>query len=247
MRSLKIKALLYEVPKNGFSHEEFKRQHGHDHFDCLAEATGIYNCRVCSLGKITSNLVFLCGERTCFLGEFGRESVDLLIVANQIRDYLLPTTACIPQGQLGLSKDCAAFDINPGCPQFFYIHGIAQSMSAAGLANRAIVVNFDSPSIIIDRDNLNAGPLFEDGAATAIPEATISNAGYCDFLFGKDGSKHKAVYGKSGVLTVGISLWHRIKAGVVEAVSSIVLSGFGLGLSWPNNLYRLDDGLPTRI
>ena len=42
-------------------------------------------------------------------------SVDAIIFLSQRPDHLVPATACILQKKLGLSKNCAAFDVNQGC------------------------------------------------------------------------------------------------------------------------------------
>lgn len=206
MRSSKLTALAYEVPSDSLSHEELQQRYGAAKIDRLAESTGIYNRRVCGDGEIGSDLAFRCAERVLSSASFPRDSIDLLIVATQMPDYLLPTTACILQDKLGLSKNCAAFDINLGCSQFVYAHSVAHSMIAAGLVNRALVITCDTPSKIIEQDDLTVSPLFGDGATASILEASTENIGYQSFCFGTDGSEHEALIWKgSGMRDVDSS------------------------------------------
>lgn len=342
MRSSKLAALAYSVPPNSLTHESLQGRFGVEKMDRLAESTGIYNRRVCDADTTASDLAFESAEKILSSGTIDRDSIDLLIVATQMPDYLLPTTACILQDRLGLSKNCAAFDINLGCSQFVYAHSVAHSMIAAGVANRALVLTCDTPSKIIDDQDMTVVPLFGDGATAAILEVDSTGAGYQDFILGTDGSEYEALiwplsgmrrwkqlqnplkndhstetlshdihmtmdgqkiflftlqtvpkyikellkrndveasdinffvlhqasglivssvarklkleeqqynriykdYGNSGGSTVGISLWHAIKDGLINPNSYIVMSAFGVGLSWANALYRTGESLP---
>ena len=46
--------------------------------------------------------------------------VDFICVCTQNGDYGLPHTAAIVQDKLGISEDCASFDINLGCSGYVY-------------------------------------------------------------------------------------------------------------------------------
>lgn len=332
MRSSKITALSYAVPDVELTHVELQGRFGTEKMDRLAESTDIHNRRVCAPGQIASDLAVDAAEKILSSGDVARDSIDLLIVATQMPDYLLPTTACILQAKLGLSKRCAAFDINLGCSQFVYAHSVAHSMIAAGLATRALVVTCDNPSKIVDADDVTVVPLFGDGATAAILDVDETGVGYQDFILGSDGSEHEALiwpesgmrkmegqtqahtwapmvmdgqkiflftlqtvpkyikelmernslvtedidffalhqasglivssiarklklepgqynriyqnYGNSGGSTVGISLWHAIADGALKPETQIVMSAFGVGLSWANSLYKVGDQLP---
>ena len=332
MRSSKLIALSYEVPSKSLTHKELKNAYGDEQVERIASSTGIYNRRICSDSEIGSDLALRCAERILSSSNIDRQSIDLLIVTTQMPDYLLPTTACILQDKLGLSKSCAAFDINLGCSQFVYAHSVAHSMISSGLVNKALVITFDTPSKIIDRDDLTVSPLFGDGATASVLEACNAADGYQSFCFGTDGSEHQALiwkgsgmrgaindaqmdrqpmtmhgqkvflftlqvvpkyisalleknnlsisdvdffalhqasglivdsvtkklhleegqfnrvysdYGNSGGSTVGISLWHGLKSGQIQPNSKIVMSAFGVGLSWANSLYFVGDELPA--
>jgi len=332
MRSSKLIALSYEVPANRLTHEELQSAYGNEQIERIASSTGIYNRRVCLDGEIGSDLAVRCAERILSSSKIDRQSIDLLIVTTQMPDYLLPTTACILQDKLGLSKNCAAFDINLGCSQFVYAQSVAHAMISSGLVSKALVITCDTPSKIIDRDDLTVSPLFGDGATASILEACDVANGYQSFSFGTDGSEHEALiwkgsgmrgfnkdahinrepmsmhgqkiflftlqvvpkyisalveknnlkisdvdffalhqasglivdsvtkklclnesqfnrvysdYGNSGGSTVGISLWHGLNSGQIKPNSKVVMSAFGVGLSWANSLYLMDDELPN--
>jgi 3-oxoacyl-[acyl-carrier-protein] synthase-3 len=331
MLSSIISALAYEVPSTSLNHAELQCRFGESKMDRLVQSTGIKNRRVCGPGETASDLAFQCANRILSSGDFPRESIDLLIVATQMPDYLLPTTACILQDRLGLGKDCAAFDINLGCSQFVYAHSVAHSMIVAGLAKRALVITCDTPAKIIDHQDMAVVPLFGDGATASILDAEDSGLGYKDFVLGTDGSEHQALiwpgsglrtvvgepvdkrlpmtmdgqkiflftlqvvpkyikillqrnsispdevsffalhqasglivssisrklglrenqyntiyenFGNSGGSTVGISLWHALNDKKIKSNDTVVLSAFGVGLSWANALYLVGKNVP---
>ena len=77
----------------------------------IAQSTGIASRRVAPAGMCASDLCVAAAER--LLADLGweRDSVRALIFVSQTPDHTLPATACLIQGRLGLSKNCAAFDV----------------------------------------------------------------------------------------------------------------------------------------
>ena len=47
-----------------------------------------------------------------------RSKIDFVLLCTQSPDYFLPTSACILQDRLGLSKNIGALDFNLGCSGF---------------------------------------------------------------------------------------------------------------------------------
>ncbi|MCF0158568.1 MAG: ketoacyl-ACP synthase III [Veillonella sp.] len=72
------------------------------------------------------------------------EGIELLILATQTPDYILPATACVLHGKLGLNKSCLALDINLGCSGWVYAMTVALSMMSCGQIRRAIVLAGDA-------------------------------------------------------------------------------------------------------
>jgi len=108
-------------------------------------------------------------------------------VCTQSPDYLLPSTACIVQERLRLPTSTAAFDINLGCSGYIYGLAIASSMIRTGLANRALLINSDTYSKFISKDDRTCRPIFGDGAAATLIEAMEGEDAVGPFDFGTDG------------------------------------------------------------
>ncbi len=100
-----------------------------------------------------------------------KESIDTLIVASTSHDYHYPATACIMQDRLGLSEDCACFDISGlACSAYVYALWNASSLIASGASKKCLVLVGDIVSRHSDRMNRNSNMLFGDAGTATILE-----------------------------------------------------------------------------
>ena len=118
-----------------------------------------------------------------------RDSVDALVFISQGPDYRLPATACILQARLGLSKHCAAFDVNLGCSGYVYGLWLAGSMIASRTIRRALVAVGDMTLFSSPLDRSTA-LLFGDAAAVTALEFS-EDAEPMWFTLGTDGRGYK--------------------------------------------------------
>lgn len=97
------------------------------------------------------------------------ESVTGLIFVTQSPDYFLPSSSCVLHHRLGLSPDCAAFDVGLGCSGYPYGVYLAASMLRAGGQQRILLLHGETPSKFITPDDHATTLLFSDaGSATAL-------------------------------------------------------------------------------
>ena len=119
-----------------------------------------------------------------------KETIDLLIVVTQNPDYRLPTTACLVQNKVGLSKNLLAYDVNQGCSGF--IVGLAQSVALikSGFCKCAILVTVEAYNKIISNKDKDTYGLFGDAACATllVPSFNHDEQGFSNFFFGTDGS-----------------------------------------------------------
>jgi len=115
-------------------------------------------------------------------------SVDALVFVSQTFDFpSIPATSCVLQMRLGLSKDCAAFDIALGCSGHVYgLWTVASLMAASGLS-RVLLLAGDVVSRACSPLDRSTALLFGDaGSATALQ--ADSSAPPITFSLGTDGS-----------------------------------------------------------
>lgn len=190
-RTSKISAVAYHLPENELTHDELEKRFGSEVMTRVVENSGIKSRKIAGQTECASDLAFEAAKKLLLENNIDKDSIDLLIFSSQTPDYLIPTTACILQDRLGLSKKTAAFDINLGCSQYVYAISIAHSMLVAGLAKRALVLTGDTISKILNPLDRAVVPLFGDaGTATLLDTAEMGN-GIVDFELGTDGSGHE--------------------------------------------------------
>ena len=152
----------------------------------ILEKTGIHNRYISSPGETAVDLAIKAGEKS-LEGTFSREEIDLLILVTQSPDYVLPTSACILQDRLGLSKNCMAFDVNLGCSGFVYSLSIAGGLIESDVAHKGLILCADTYSKYIKKNDRTCRPIFSDGAASILVERSDTDC-IGPFEFGTDGS-----------------------------------------------------------
>ena len=149
----------------------------------ITERTGIRERRV---GGSTGELAAQAARAALADAGVAAESVDLLILATETPDALMPATSAGVAGELGLR--CGSFDLNAACAGFTYGLVVAERLVAGGL-DRVLLVGSDSMWSITDHDDRNTAVLFGDGAGALVLEATADEeAGVLGWDAGTDGT-----------------------------------------------------------
>jgi len=126
------------------------------------------------------------------------DSIDALIVTTSTADYQFPSTASIVLGKLGLNN-AMAFDFWAACCGFLYTLDVASSMIQSGKYKKIIVIGADKMSSVVDYTDRQTCPLFGDGAAAVLLEATEEeNIGVMDSYLRTDGKGLPFLHLKAG-------------------------------------------------
>ncbi|MDD7319131.1 MAG: beta-ketoacyl-ACP synthase III [Prevotella sp.] len=126
------------------------------------------------------------------------DSIDALILATSTADYQFPSTASIVLGKLGL-KNAFAYDLWGACCGFIYALDTAAAMIQSGRYKKIVVVGADKMSSVVDYKDRQTCPLFGDGAAATLVEATEEeNIGLVDSYFRADGKGLPFLHLKAG-------------------------------------------------
>ena len=126
------------------------------------------------------------------------DTIDALIVATSSADYKFPSTASIVLGKLGL-KNAFAFDYWGACCGFLFALDVAASMIQSGRYKKIIVIGADKMSSMVDYMDRQTCPLFGDGAAAVLLEATTEqNSGVMDSYLRADGKGLPFLHMKAG-------------------------------------------------
>ena len=126
------------------------------------------------------------------------DTIDAIVVATSTADYKFPSTASIVLGKLGL-KNAYAFDFWGACCGFLFALDQAAMMIQSGRMKRVIVIGADKMSSVVDYKDRQTCPLFGDGAAAVLVEATEEqDIGCMDRYFRCDGKGLPFLHLKAG-------------------------------------------------
>ncbi|MEE1254474.1 MAG: ketoacyl-ACP synthase III, partial [Paludibacteraceae bacterium] len=105
----------------------------------------------------------------------------------QSGDYFLPSSACILQDRLGLSKNCGALDFNLGCSGYEYGLAIAKGLIVAGISKNILLLTSETYTKYLHPQDKGNRTIFGDGASATL----VSTEGFAEIgevVLGTDGS-----------------------------------------------------------
>jgi 3-oxoacyl-[acyl-carrier-protein] synthase III len=191
---VRIAGIASAVPSSFMTAAETAQAAGVSEEDAakIAASTGVSRRHIAPQGMCTSDMAFAAAERLIASLGWERSSIDALVFISQSPDYEVPATSCCLHARLGLSKHCAAFDVNLGCSGYVYGLWLAAQFCSSGSAGRVLLLVGDTSSWTASPLDRSAVFLFGDAAsATAI--VRDENASPMTFSLGTDGEGHSHI------------------------------------------------------
>jgi 3-oxoacyl-[acyl-carrier-protein] synthase III len=131
--------------------------------------TGIRTRRVAAEDETTSDLGAHAARAAMAAAGVTPDDIDLIVLATTTPDMVFPSTACIVQRKLGVTRG-AALDVQAVCTGFVYALAIADKFVASGQHRRALVVGTEIFSRLLDWSDRRTCVLFGDGAGAVVLE-----------------------------------------------------------------------------
>jgi 3-oxoacyl-[acyl-carrier-protein] synthase-3 len=125
------------------------------------------------------------------------DEIDCVIVATSTPDYPFPSVASILCDKLGL-KRAFAFDLQGACAGFLLLMETAANLIRSGRYKKIIIVGGDKMSAITDYSDRATCPIFGDGAAAFLLEATTEEEGILNSILRTDGKGLPFLHMKAG-------------------------------------------------
>jgi len=180
------------LPAKTVSNADLSKQFPGTSEEDIFRRTGIKTRYVSAEKEISSDLAFNAAEKLLASGDL-RNQVDFLIYCSVTFDYSTPSTSCILQDRLGLSRQTGCLDIGYGCSGYTYGLGVAYGLLAGGMAKKILFVTADIPSKVLRHDDLEMRSLFSD-IGTASLLTLEKNKSHNQFVFGSDGRGALDIY-----------------------------------------------------
>jgi 3-oxoacyl-[acyl-carrier-protein] synthase-3 len=202
--------------------------------DKILAKTGISVRHVAGVDQTASDLAFEAARRLFAQGKISAHEIDFIILCTQAPDYALPTSACILQHRLGISRSAGALDINLGCSGFVYGLSLAKGLIETGSASRVLLLTADTYSKFIHPMDKSVRTLFGDAAAATIITADDDDEDggqehIGPFVFGTDGAGAKNLIVEAGGFRspsdAASAVEHTDSSGNVRSAQNLYMNG----------------------
>jgi len=135
--------------------------------DYIFRVTGINERRWAAAGVKPSDLAFEASKRAIENSGLKPSDIDAIIVSTTTPDVVMPSTACILQGKLGI-RGAPAFDLNAACSGWLYAISAARGFILSGIAKNVLVAAVDMQSRLLDKSDKDTYFLFGDGSGATV-------------------------------------------------------------------------------
>lgn len=177
-------------PEKVLVNDELVFQHPSWTSEKVFNKLGIKERRVAAENEYASDLAVKAVEQMRSEGQ-SLDDVDYILYCTQSPDYLIPTTACIIQERLKLSKSAGALDFNLGCSGYVYGLGLAAGLIATGQAKKILFITSETYSKFIAENDISNRLIFGDAATATLITEMKTNQNSLEigkFVYGTDGS-----------------------------------------------------------
>ena len=137
----------------------------------IVARTGIRERHIAADDEFTSDLALHASRRALEAAGRTAADVDLIVLATSTPDMVVPSSACLLQAKLGVTRG-AAFDVQAVCSGFVYALATADLFVKSGAYRCALVVGAEVFSRILDWKDRGTCVLFGDGAGAVVLEAS---------------------------------------------------------------------------
>lgn len=135
----------------------------------ITSRTGIRRRRHCDQEHPTQ-LCVQAARRAMTRAGVSPDQIGACIVATLTPEYLVPSTACMVQKELGLATDTICFDLNAACTGFLFALHTMECLLNAAPKKYGLVIGAETLSRIINWEDRSTCILFGDGAGAAVVE-----------------------------------------------------------------------------
>ncbi len=196
IHGVRIKALAAAVPDNQIQVEEFVPTFGEEVVSRFVKSTGIQSIYRALPEQTAGDLAYAAAEQLLESLAIDRASIGFLIFVTQSPDYRRPATACVLQKRLGLSMDCAVFDVGLGCSGFIYGVQTAMTLMASGDAPYGLVLLGETASKLANPQDRSIAMMYGDAGAAVLLER--AEDAHTTALLQSDGQRFTSIIAPAG-------------------------------------------------
>lgn len=197
-KNIKVSAIAASVPTECISVDSFVEQNGSETVEKFKAMTGINSFHKALPHQTASDFGFAAAQKILEEKKVDRASIGALVFVAHSTDYRRPATACVLHHRLGLSKDCAAFDISLGCSAIVYGLQTVCSMMESSDIEKALLVVGETMTKMTSAKDRSVNMLFGDGGAAFLLENNCKDSEAINVLLKTDGDNYNAIIAPAG-------------------------------------------------
>ena len=190
-QNIRIAAMATAMPSHEVRPDDFKEQFGDEEVEKFKKMTGVITSRKASYHQTTGDLGYAAAEKLICEKNINKEDIGALVVATHSPDYPRPATAFIVQKRLGLSKECACFDISLGCSAVVYGIQVVASMMMNSNISKALLISGDTGSKTVNSRDKSKVMLGGDVGVCLLIEKTENVKDEIHSLVRSDGNGYR--------------------------------------------------------
>ena len=194
--NIKIAGVASAVPKQVVTVDSFAEEFGRETVEKFSKMTGVKEFRKTLEHQTASDLGYAAAVQLLDEKKIDRSQIGALVFIAHSVDYRRPATACVLHKRLGLSKDCAAFDIGLGCSAIAYGLQVIGSMMANSDIDKALLITAESLTKMVNPGDKSVAMLFGDGGCAMLLEKKAGSR--LDVLLRTDGNGYKDIIAPAG-------------------------------------------------
>jgi 3-oxoacyl-[acyl-carrier-protein] synthase-3 len=187
--NIRIRGISAFVPEREINLLDDPELYGGDQkrIDRVVQSSGFLKRRITDSSTTASDLCFAAARDLLAGLAFDKTNIDALVFVSSTPDYLMPATAYVLHGRLGLGQDCIAMDVPQACPGYEFGIFQASMLIQSGCKNVLVLVG-DTWSKFTDMFRDHTAPVFGDsGTATLVSYDATAGTSYMNFH--SDGTK----------------------------------------------------------
>jgi 3-oxoacyl-[acyl-carrier-protein] synthase-3 len=221
---VRLSAVAAVVPQNEVRLEDEAAYYNNDkrRVDRVRTMAGLDRRRIAPEGVTVSDLCVQAAERLLTETDTDRAGIDAVVCVTQSGDYPVPASAFLQQKNLGLTTDCAVFDVNLGCSGYVYGLWLAACMIECRVRRRVLLTAGEAYFHCMNPANRIVTPIFGDAGTASLLEYA-EDAAPLSFSLGSDGRGYEALIRPGG----GGSIPHLPDAPGTDAYLAVVRDAGG--------------------
>lgn len=229
---IKIEAIEYYLPERTVSNDELQSLHPNWDVEKVGAKSGVFNRHIAEKDETAFDLSVMAVQKLLNHSSVNKDKIHGIIFCTQSPDYIMPSNSFLIHKAFEFGSNVWAFDYNLACSGFVYGLAIARGMIVSGLGSNVLLINADTYSKFINKDDRSTSVLFGDGAAATLLTVSNGGDGILDISLASAGNAYDSFYIPAGGCrfpkSEATAMLTTDQSGNVKSQENIHMNGFAV-------------------